>query len=64
VALHVIMQLVTADVTLDAGGAAVDGTLGVAICANALAGAAAAIAAATRINTHRMTASAAEQGRL
>lgn len=53
------MQLVTADVTLDDGGADVDGTLGVAICANALSGAAATIAAAMRITTPRMTASIA-----
>ena len=53
------MQLVTADVTLDDGGADVDGTLGVAICANAVAGAAATIAAAMRITTPRMTASIA-----
>jgi hypothetical protein len=64
VALHVIMQLVTADVTLDDGGADVDGTLGVAICASAVAGAAATIAAAMRMTTPRMTASIAEQAGL
>ncbi|MGO9700636.1 MAG: hypothetical protein ACLPX7_15390 [Xanthobacteraceae bacterium] len=70
-ALHVIMQLVTADVTLEAGGEAVDGTLGVAICAsrifvsaNALVDAAALIAAATIMTTPRMTASITEQAGL
>ena len=53
------MQLVMADLTLDAGGADVDGRLGVAICANAVAGDAATIAAAMRMTTPRMTASIA-----
>jgi len=64
VALHVIMQLVTADVTLDEDGADVDGTVGATVCAHTLAVAAALIAAATRMTTPRMTASIAEQAGL
>ncbi len=61
-ALHVIMQLVMADVTVDEDGADVDGTVGATVCANALVDAAAVIAAAITaitMTTPRITVSIA-----